>query len=215
MFDIIPPLLTPSASVSANTTGPGVSVVGSHTYSSDTGYSSGSVYQHDQLLHPYPSRKLPPDPLRKTADNISKLIESTPECRGLAIMIPEYTELNDMSEFLTNTCRFAVFNPPANPTHPPLGYTASSFPKSVLESLHLVELNHVPIVVVVRGEGIDYRRMYSYGTIDIENDIVKPLFSRAASHLADNPKIFRDRTNDYRAFFCPSQRVIRYIRNKS
>ncbi len=29
-----------------------------------------------------------------------------------------------------------------------------------------------------------------YGVINIEDDIVKPLFSRAASHLADNPKIF-------------------------
>ncbi len=45
--------------------------------------------------------------------------------------------------------------------------------------------------MVVRGEDVGYRYISTgYGRIDIENDIVKPLFSPAASHLADNPKIF-------------------------
>ncbi len=157
-------------------------------YSSISGsawYYPGSMYQHDELLL---YRELHPDPRRETTDKISKLIESTPECCGLAIMIPGYTELNDISEFLTNTCRFAVFNPPAQS---PPGYTASSFLRSQMESLHLVELNHRPIVVVVSGIGVGYHRMYtSYGWINIEDDVLKPLFSAATSHFADNSKIF-------------------------
>ncbi len=121
-----------------------------------------------------------------TADKKGKLTE----CRGLAIMLPEYTQLKDISEFLASTCKFAVFSHLADPTQPrPLWELAMkpSFPRSQMESEHLVEFNHRPIVVVVKGIHIHDFRFRGNDIINIKDDIIMPLFS---SYLADNPKIF-------------------------
>ncbi len=131
-----------------------------------------------------------PDPRRETADKINTLIESTPYCRGLAIMIPcHYIKLKNMSEFLSSTCRFAVYNHPFDPTP---SFSESLLPRSTMKSVHLVELKHRPIVVVASGyDIIHHHYMFTdHGVINIKYDIVEPLFSPDTPHLADNPKIF-------------------------
>ena len=129
-----------------------------------------------------------PDPHHETADKINTLIESTPDCRGLAIMIPRhYIEVKNMSKFLSSTCRFAVYNTPVDPTP---SFLRLRLLRSTMESIHLVELKQRPIVVVASGY-VHHHYMYTdHGNINIKDDIVEPLFSPDTSHLADIPKIF-------------------------
>ncbi len=122
---------------------------------------------------------------RKTADKITTSIESTPDCRGLAITITwDLYNQKDISKLLSSACRFTVYNPPS---------LRSPFLRFTMESVHLVkELKQHPIVVVASGEYTNHHyTMYTnQGDIDIHNDIVKPLFSPDTPQLADNPKIF-------------------------
>ncbi len=176
------------------------SVIRSGASAGYTGYDSGIVYfsriddQPDLPLHKLdhdPSRKLRALPQSKIADKISKLILSVPDSRGLAIMISwnysEFSELIDMSEFFALTCRFALFNPPADPTQSLSVYTKLSLLSSLMEGVRLVELNdESPLVVVARDDGY----MFTYYGLMNFKDIIMPLFSHVTSHLTSNPKIF-------------------------
>ncbi len=130
------------------------------------------------------------DPHHETADKINTLIESTPDCRGLVIMIQFFIKLKNMSEFLSSTCRFAVYNTPFDP-RPSSRFSKSPFVRSTMESIHLVELKQRPLVVVASGKTIHHHDMLTgRGEINIKNNIVEPLFSPDTPHLADIPKIF-------------------------
>ena len=122
---------------------------------------------------------------RETADKITTSMESTPDCRGLAITITwDLNNQKNISKFVSSTCRFAVHNPTS---------LRSPFLRSTMESLHLVkELKQCPLVVVASGEYLNhhYKMFSSQDDIDIHNDIMEPLFSSDTQCLADNPKIF-------------------------
>ncbi len=127
-----------------------------------------------------------PNRRRETADKISTSIESTPDCRGLAITITwDLYNQKGISKFLSSAaCRFALYNSTS---------LRSLFLRSTMESVHLVkELKQRPIVVVTSGEYLNhhYKIYTNQGDIDIHNDIVKPLFSPDTPQLADNPKVF-------------------------
>ncbi len=127
-----------------------------------------------------------PDPHQETADKISTSMESTPDCHGLAITITwDLYNQKNISKFLSNTCRFTVYDPPS---------LRSPSLKSTMESVHLVkQLKQRPIVVVASGEYLSRRRYWLYtnqGDINIKEDIMKPLLSPDTSQLADNPKVF-------------------------
>ena len=115
---------------------------------------------------------------RKPHQRIAERINLEPNHRGLAIVVPSRSLL-DLTDMLTRTLRFAVYEPRNEPSL-----------KSYMQAVDL-EMKHHPIIAVVSGVGRgDLLLRTNIGDIDIKEDIMAPLFPPIATHLADNPKIF-------------------------
>ena len=115
---------------------------------------------------------------RKPHQRIAERINLEPNHRGLAIVVP-FRLLLDLTDVLTRTLRFAVYEPRNEPSL-----------KSYMQAVDL-ELKHHPIIAVVSGVGRgDLLLRTNIGDIDIKEDIMAPLFPPIATYLADNPKIF-------------------------
>ncbi len=112
---------------------------------------------------------------RKPHQRIAERINLKPNHHGLAIVVP-FRLLLGLTNVLT---RFAVYEPRDEQSL-----------KSYMQAVDL-ELKHHPIIVVVSGHGVRGNCLYTdIGDIDINKDIMAPLFPPIATHLADNPKIF-------------------------
>ncbi len=110
---------------------------------------------------------------------MKQTINLGPNDRGLAIVVPYFYSLLDLTDVLTRALRFAVYEPQDKPSL-----------KSYMQAVDLVELKHHPIIVVVSGVGVRGNILYTdIGYINIKEDMA-PLFPPIATHLADNPKIF-------------------------
>ncbi len=107
---------------------------------------------------------------QRIADEMKRTID------GLAIVVPYFYSLLDLTDVLTSTLRFTVYEPQDKLSL-----------KSYMKAVDLVE--H-PIIVVVSGVGEGDLLRTDIGDIDIKEDIMAPLFPPIATHLADNPKIF-------------------------
>ena len=116
-------------------------------------------------------------PHQRIADEMKRSIDLEPNHRGLAIVVPSHMT----THILRETLRFAVYEP----------QNKTSL-KSHLKSVDLVELKHRPIIVMVSAHGVWWDNLVHthIGAIDINADIMAPLFPPIATHLADNPKIF-------------------------
>ncbi len=117
-------------------------------------------------------------PHQRIPDEMKRSIDLEPNHRGLAIVVPSHMT----THILWETLGFAVYKPQDKTSL-----------KSHLKSVDLVELKHRPIIVMVSGHGVWWDNLvYTHiiGAIDINADIMAPLFPPIATHLADNPKIF-------------------------
>ncbi len=114
----------------------------------------------------------------KPHQRIAERINLKPNHHGLAIVVSFHSLLN-LTDVLTRKLRFTVYEPEDKP--------------SLTSSMQAVdlELKHHPIIVVVFGHEVMRNLLRTdCGVIDIEEDIMAPLFPPIATHLADNPKIF-------------------------
>ena len=111
---------------------------------------------------------------------MKRTIDLEPNDRGLAIVVPYFYSLLGITDVLTRALGFAVYEPQDKLTL-----------KSYMQAVDLVELKYHPIIVTVHGIGKGNLPLQTdIGDIDINEDVMAPLFPPIATHLADNPKIF-------------------------
>ncbi|XP_064392959.1 uncharacterized protein LOC135340537 isoform X2 [Halichondria panicea] len=118
-------------------------------------------------------------PLVPHQNEMKGIIDLGPNHRGLAIVVPYFDSLLNITNILRETLRFTVYEPQDKPSL-----------NSYMQAVDL-ELKHHPIIVVVDGHGGRGNLLRTdIGVIDIKEDIMAPLFPPIGTHLADNPKIF-------------------------
>ncbi|XP_064392953.1 uncharacterized protein LOC135340532 isoform X2 [Halichondria panicea] len=99
-------------------------------------------------------------PHQRIADEMKRSIDLGPNHRGLAIVVPHYYMLSNLTNMLRETLGFAVYEPRDEPSL-----------KSYMQAVDLVELKHHPIIVVVDGHGgRGYLLHTDTGEIDIKED---------------------------------------------
>ncbi len=115
------------------------------------------------------------EPHQRIADEMKQTIKLGPNHHGLAIVVGSVYSLYLM-DVITRELRFAVYRP--------------RIELSLKSRMQAVDLVNHPIVVVVVGYRVGNVLHTDIGDINIKEDIMAPLFSPIATHLADNPKIF-------------------------